>query len=128
MKVVYLAGPYRADTEYGVHKNIQLADKMAIAVWKLGAACLSPHKNAAYFGGACPDAVWLLGGLEMLRRCDAVLVMECDLFQSTGTQEECALANKLGMPLFVTLTALYDWLQKFKDRPTRCMNCRKDDG
>ena len=38
MKVVYVAGPYRADTEYEVLLNIQAAERLALQIWKAGAA------------------------------------------------------------------------------------------
>jgi hypothetical protein len=110
MKIVYLAGPYRATTEYGVHRNIQRAEALALEVWRLGAACLCPHKNTAYFGGALPDAVWLEGYLELLRRCDALLVMPGSA-ASVGTAAETKEANARGIPVFWSLADLSEWLR-----------------
>lgn len=73
MILVYIAGPYRAPTEWEVLGNIRRAEEVALRVWKAGAACICPHKNTAFFGGAAPDDVWLTGDLEMVRRCDAVV-------------------------------------------------------
>lgn len=110
MKVVYLAGAYRAPTEYGVHRNIQRAEQLALEVWCLGAACLCPHKNTAYMGGALPDEVWLAGDLELMARCDAVLV-EPNYGDSEGTAAEIVAARELGIPVFKTLEYLKDWLE-----------------
>ncbi|MEE9476797.1 MAG: DUF4406 domain-containing protein [Roseateles sp.] len=111
MKVVYLAGPYRADTEYEVHRNIQAAEVVALEVWKLGAVCICPHKNTAYFGGALPADVWLKGSLELVRRSDAVLLMH-DWCKSQGARAERTFATSAGiaLPVFHSLGALGDWL------------------
>ena len=36
MKLVYVAGPYRCETEYGVLLNIQEAERLAMRVWLAG--------------------------------------------------------------------------------------------
>src|SRR4051812_24706808 len=45
MKLIYIAGPYRAATEWQVVQNIRRAEALALAVWQSGAACICPHKN-----------------------------------------------------------------------------------
>lgn len=109
MKVIYLAGPYRAPTEYGVQQNIEAASKIAMEVWKLGAMCFCPHKNTAFFGGALPDAVWLKGCFELIRRSDAVLMMEA-WQDSTGACSEWQFAQGIGKPVLFSLAELEDWL------------------
>ena len=110
MKVVYLIGPYRSDTEYGVHLNIQDAERQALQIWKLGAACICPHKNTAYFGGACLDEVWLEGDLEIMRRCDAVYCGVGDN-RSVGGQAELAEARRFGLPIAYSFQELNAWLK-----------------
>ena len=111
MKVIYLAGPYRAPTEYGVQQNIEAASKIAMEVWRLGAVCICPHKNTAFFGGALPDAVWLEGDLELIRRSDAVLMME-GWTHSGGALQERAYADYPCKPVLFSLAELEDWLQQ----------------
>ena len=110
MKVVYLAGPYRAPTEYGVQQNIEAASRVAMEVWKLGAMCFCPHKNTAFFGGALPDETWLEGDKELIRRSDAVLMMR-EWMTSTGACCENAWASLLGKPVLYSLAELEDWLR-----------------
>ena len=98
MKIIYIAGPYRSNTEYGLKRNIDLAEKRAIVVWQNGGAALCPHKNSAYLGGVTPDNNFLIGGLELLTRSDAVYVGG-DYKNSQGTMAEIALAKQLGMPV-----------------------------
>lgn len=111
MRVVYLAGPYRDPTEYVTHRNIRAAEDVALGIWQLGAVCLCPHKNTAHFGGALPDEVWLDGDLELLRRCDAVFMMETS-WKSSGALKEKALAESISLPVFTNFYALERWLKQ----------------
>ena len=109
MKVVYVAGPYRAPTEWGVLKNIQRAEELALRVWLAGAACICPHKNTAFFGGAAHDNVWLDGDKEIVRRCDAVVCTE-GWQNSKGASGEVELARAIGIPVFEEFEDLKRWL------------------
>lgn len=106
-KLVYIAGPYRAATERAVVENIRNAEAVALMVWQAGHYALCPHMNTALFGGACPDEVWLAGDLEMLRRCDAVVVCP-GWHASSGTKAEVAEAKARGIPVFATVADLCD--------------------
>jgi hypothetical protein len=99
--LVYIAGPYRSPTEYGLVENIRNAEHLALLAWKDGHAVICPHKNTAHFGGALalPDEVWLRGDMTMLRRCDAVVLCP-GWTRSAGTLAEIALARELGIPLY----------------------------
>jgi len=98
MKVLYLAGPYRAPTLRGIINNIRKAEKVAIALWQAGFAVICPHLNTALFDGVCDDKVFLEGDLEILKRCDIVVVLP-GWEDSEGTRKEIALAEKLGIPI-----------------------------
>ncbi|MGB2984818.1 MAG: DUF4406 domain-containing protein [Phycisphaerae bacterium] len=110
-KVVYLAGPYRADTEYKVHVQIQEAERLALEVWRCGGGCICPQKNTAYFGGALPDSVWLEGDLELVRRADAV-IMAPGWMGSSGAVQERTLALELGKPVFESIDELRRWISE----------------
>jgi hypothetical protein len=110
MKLVYVAGPYRASSEYLVLLNIQRAEKLALCIWRAGAACICPHKNTAFFGGAAHDDVWLNGDKEIIRRCDA-LVCTDGWRDSVGASSEVALAKKLGLPVFENFEDFSVWLK-----------------
>lgn len=97
--IVYLAGPYRADTPRGIVENIQRAEKVALELWAAGYPTICPHKNTALFDGGAPDEVWLSGDLEILRRCD-VLVLLPGWHESSGSVEEKILAKSLGIPVY----------------------------
>ena len=89
-KVVYIAGPYRADTIRETVENIRMAEKTAIEYWKLGYTVICPHMNTALFDGILPDEVWLEGALELLKRADilALTIFDYPLFDSEGTKNE----------------------------------------
>jgi hypothetical protein len=105
VKIIFISGPYRSDTEYGVHKNIQNAEAVALRVWQLGHVAFCPHKNTAYFGGVAPDALWLEGDLEVLRRCDAVVLVP-GWEKSSGVRAEVELAKELGLPIYLNPEAM----------------------
>jgi hypothetical protein len=109
MKLIYVAGPYRAKTEWELVQNIRRAEALALEVWRRGAACICPHKNTAWFGGCADDSVWLEGDLEMLRRCDGVLCTD-DWQRSEGARNEVAEAERLGIAVFYTIAELEAWL------------------
>lgn len=96
MKVAYVAGPYRAKTPHGVVENIRCAEAVALKYWKLGYAVICPHMNTALLDGECPDAIWLDGDLELIRRCDVLVAME-KWKQSQGATAEVELALNLGL-------------------------------
>lgn len=98
MKVCYIAGPYRADTHRGVVENIRAAEAVAIEVWKLGYVALCPHMNSALFSGIAPEEVFLEGALELLRRCDMVVVVP-GWERSTGTRAELDEAERRNIPV-----------------------------
>ena len=96
MKVAYIAGPYRAKTVAGIVANIRAAEAVAIEYWQKGYAVICPHKNTALFDGLADDSVWLAGMLEILKRCD-VLVMTGKWHESSGSLAEldCAIELEL---------------------------------
>lgn len=119
VKVVYIAGKYRAPTPWGVEQNIQAAEAVAAKVIQAGHMPLTPHKNTAHMEGLADDAFFLAGTMELLRRCDAV-VMVPGWERSVGARAEVVEANHLGLPVFdppgdshaaihVAVTLLCEW-------------------
>lgn len=115
MKVVYIAGPFRAVcvgtsglmNMWGVQKNVMEAMAMALEVWKRGHVGLCPHANAMFFQNAdgCADSVWLEGDIELLRRSDAVLVTP-RWQTSSGARAEVQYAEDHGIPVLYSLQDL----------------------
>jgi len=110
MKVVYIAGPYRASTPWGIEQNVRLAETMALKVWQTSkAAALCPHTMTRYYQESAPDEVWLRGTLELLKRCDAIFLLE-GWQRSEGSKLEHQTAVSMGMPVFTNLVDLNEWL------------------
>lgn len=103
-KVVYVAGPYTADEDFDRMQNIQRADKVTVELWAMGVFALCPHKITAFFGGLREESVFIEGGLEFLRRCDAVVLVE-GWESSGGTLSEIREAMKLHIPVYGSVAA-----------------------
>jgi len=116
MKIIYIAGKYRAPCEWEIVQNIRTAEKAALFVWQHGAAALCPHKNTALFGGApgCHDEVWLKGDCEMLLRCDAVFAID-GWRDSNGARDEIDLARTNNIPVLFCYNEVIDYLLKNKE-------------
>lgn len=99
MKVVYIAGKYRAPTPWGVEQNIRAAEEVGARVIQAGHMPLIPHANTRHMEGLADDAFFLAGTMELLRRCDAVLLVP-GWESSVGTRAEVIEANRLGLPVF----------------------------
>lgn len=99
MILVYVAGPYRAPTTWGIQKNIHNARMWGVVVAKAGAYPMIPHSNTSNLDGAVEgDEFWLQGTMEMMRRCDGVFLTD-DWIRSSGSRAEKAEAERLGIPV-----------------------------
>ena len=96
MKLAFISGPYRAPTVHGIVENIRAAEAVALKYWALGYAVICPHLNTALFDGSLPDETWLAGDLEILKRCD-VIVMLPGWNKSAGATQEHKVAVRLGL-------------------------------
>lgn len=96
--LIYIAGPYRAPTAWQREQNIHRARTWGVAVAHAGAYPVIPHANAAHFDGEAEDALWLAGTLELMRRCDAVLMIP-RWSDSSGARAEHDEAMRLGIPV-----------------------------
>ena len=109
MKLIYIAGPYRAPTRWEEERNVRAAEALGYAVAQIGHFPVIPHANTRpYFSDAQPGAFWLAGTLELLRRCDAVLLLP-GWGESEGARGEKADADRLGLPVFRCVEDLRHW-------------------
>jgi len=117
LRVIYIAGPYRSKTEYGVRTNIRNAEQHALFVWANGGVALCPQKNTAGFGGAIGNSehIWLDGDLELIRRCDAVYIIP-GWEESKGTKAEIDFAHNIGIPVLESRDDVLKFLGKYVDK------------
>ena len=67
MKLAYVAGPLRADSDWEKWQNIRRAEEVSRALWKMGIPNICPHKNSAFFSGNdIPEEAFMEGGLEIV--------------------------------------------------------------
>lgn len=106
--LVYVAGPYRAETGVKVRENIARAAEVFVELLKRGYAAVCPHTMTAemeYLHPEVEDRVWLTMELEIVTRVDAVILVE-GWEHSTGTAAEIAEASRFGIPVFHSLEEL----------------------
>jgi len=108
MPVVYVAGPYRASNRAGVELNIQSARLTGLHCCLKGWSPLIPHANTGgldEIAPAIPDQFWLDATLELMRRCDAVVL--CPGYSlSEGTRAEMIEAQRRGIPVYYSVEEL----------------------
>lgn len=123
--LVYIAGPYAADTVQGVHDNVKRAMQVARLVMMLEPSGRGvqhdlevPHRGVGYVPvvphalGACglfgsgldngapsqARTVALLFGLRLLRACEAIVAIDAT---SAGTRAEIERAQSLKLQVVV---------------------------
>ena len=113
-KIVYIAGPFRAKpdphNQWVQERNIRNAEAMALEVCRRGAVALCPHSMFRNFQGALPDAYWLEVTTELLRRCDAIMLIDRWL-ESEGSRAEFHVARDMGLEVFYTIHELDVYLE-----------------
>ena len=105
IQLVYVAGPYRAATREAVAQNIAAARHVGRIVAQIGMMPVMPTVNTAMFDfdfpGIGDDKFWIEGTIELMRRCDAVVMVDGWQF-SQGATGELEEARRLGIPVYTT--------------------------
>lgn len=104
MKLIYVAGKYSADTYSGIDDNIRIAEKASIELMILGWAVICPHKNTAHYeqyevGGLFNYEFWIEMDVEILKRCDAMFILNGSE-DSKGVQREILEAHQKYIPTY----------------------------
>lgn len=121
--LIYVAGKYRAATREAVAANIEAARQVGIEAARLGWYPVIPHANTGHMEDDLQhaDQFWLAGTLELMTRCDAVVLVP-GWETSEGTRGEIAKADQLQIPVYRTLDAMPSaaefiaWLHAFEAR------------
>ena len=109
MKVIYVAGRFSAPDQWQRARNVRAAETVAFAVAEVGAMPLNPLANMCNFFATLTDEFWYDGTLELLRRCDAVILVP-GWQGSKGVQREIDETFLRKMPLFERVEQLKRWL------------------
>lgn len=98
--LMYVAGPYSADTAEGVLKNIEAARQGALELWQEGHAVICPHLNTQHMETDLSYEQVLAGDMVMIARCDALYMLR-DWERSPGAQREFNYAKDRGIPIYL---------------------------
>ena len=96
--LIYIAGPFRGPTPLDVRRNVERARDVGLRVAAVGGYPVIPHTMTAEFDRQLTDQFWLDGTMELLRRCDGI-VMVRGWEMSSGARAERAWALDQRMPL-----------------------------
>jgi hypothetical protein len=110
MKVVFVSGPFSADTKAGCEANIVRSEQLGFEVGAAGAAPIVPNSIGRTWDGVPSYEFWIEATKEILRRCDALITVP-GWEKSSGARGEVALAKELGIPVFHSIENLKAWLK-----------------
>ena len=100
--IVYLAGPIRPKGDQTLESNINNAKNIALELWKKDYVVISPHANSDLPISLADKEVeswrWLNGDLDIISRCDAVVVLP-GWEESSGTKGEIEFAKERNIPI-----------------------------
>lgn len=97
MSVYYLAGPYTGRTPRETELNIRKAEDVSAHLWRVGIANVCPHTMTRHMVGVAPEATFLEGMIEIMSRCDEVLLLD-GWRGSRGAVIECEKARHMRIP------------------------------
>jgi nucleoside 2-deoxyribosyltransferase len=102
--LIYIAGKYRGDVE----ANICAAKMKAVECYLKGHDVICPHMNTAHMDKetGLPDEFWLKTTMNLLRRCDAIVLVP-GWEESQGTLAEIEYAKLTGIPVYEDVPELH---------------------
>ena len=101
MKIAYVAGPYNAPTPAEHREKIEAAGDVAYTIARTigGWWPVCVHTMARDWFGFVPEPKAIQGDIELLKRCDAV-VLTIGWQHSKGTRKEIVAAKEAGIPVY----------------------------
>ena len=119
--LVYIAYPYQKGTE-----SYEAASEMAAKVWASGLTAVSPFLNMGYFEthGQMSKDDYILGGIDLLVRCDALITIpEWNTFDTTFCEVHTAESNDIPVYIFPDIPVMSE---TEKTRPTQCISFMRE--
>lgn len=121
MKLIYIAGPFRAPTLFGLTQNVSSAEQWGLEVALNGHMPVIPHANTWKMYGSAPEEVFLEGTKLLLTKCDGAIFIP-GWAVSSGSVGEHELCQDLKIPwLSLSLVdtherkkVIQDWLLDLK--------------
>lgn len=115
--MIYIAGPYTAKSEIEKTQNILNAVRAAAFLRSRGCVCVVPHLESMFCETCLEEDEWIRHGLELLKRCDALVTCVLDIQESKGTLKEIEKACKWGIPVFFGAEAYWKNLENVRVLP-----------
>ncbi len=115
MKVIYIAGPIKAETRIQMHRHVITAIEVTKKIFDLGAVPICVHAYAPWLEGEIEPEVFMPADFELIRRSDAVFLCYGWTY-SGGSMKESAFALKIGKPTFDDWGELIEWLKTEKEK------------
>lgn len=119
LMVIYVAGPYTADTHAGVVRNLKKAELIAEELLLHGVTPLVPHRISAHFE-LRPKLKHFSGqdwldkmAFPLLKRCDAMVLVE-GWAKSPGCLKEIEFARQNRIYVFYSLEDAFAFIDKVK--------------
>ena len=115
--VVFLSGPFRAETHWEIEQNVRRAEQVALALWKNGCVVICPHLNTRNFYGELDEEKVVDGYCELVRRSDVVVSLERPSLYTDGMRREVAAARGKALPVFSydgELTMFWEWFARMQ--------------
>ena len=105
---VFITGPYVYEH---IHENVKAAIELADELYTSG-ICLPIIQHSTFMWDSVnphDEEFWLEYSLQIMKRCDAVLVYDAD--HSMGSIREVAEAQRLDIPVFWSTDELHTWAE-----------------
>ena len=115
--LVYVAGPYRAQTEHEVWDHIMEARAVGIEINRLGGFAIVPHLLGLLMGGVLADPLqWLRYDLTLLSKLNAAFFMP-SWKDSEGARVERRFCQVSGLPIYDDLAELGTFICAWPSMP-----------
>lgn len=115
LPLIYIAGKFRGPTPYAVRLNVERARDVGLKVAEAGGYPVIPHTMTCDFDKLLTDEFWRAGTLEMMRRCDAVFMLQ-DWPKSAGATAERAEALDRGIEVLHGIADLQIFMREWRAR------------
>ncbi|PNX52094.1 MAG: hypothetical protein BV456_00685 [Thermoplasmata archaeon M8B2D] len=119
MKLIYIAGPFRAGTQWEILQNVRKAEEKSLEVWRSDNVPITPHMLGKNFYGELDEVFVLDGLIKILSRCDGVLLLD-DWYNSRGTLTELGYCINNNIPFDVNLPNLLKKINEKNECLVRC--------
>lgn len=115
-KLIFIAGPYRAPTNWQMSKNVQNAREYGALVAQAGSYPVIPIVNTAFMDGMIENDPWISGIMRLLQRSDGVLFIP-GWQESEGAKIEYRECLDSDIPLYLApeLPASVDSIREWID-------------